>query len=91
MIYIYIYIYIYVYIYIIYISIAWLKLSKDKKKSNLAGFRNGKGSTDHLVRASFLILTNTLGSEPCWKRKYQFIQFILSTYTFSPIATDETF
>ena len=79
------------YIYIIYISIAWLKLSKDKKKSNLAGFRNGKGSTDHLVRASFLILTNTLGSEPCWKRKYQSIQFILSTYTFSPIATDETF
>ena len=54
-------------------------------------FRNGKSLKDHLVRASFPILNQTLGSEPCGKRNCQVCQFIVNTNTFGPITTDETF
>ena len=37
----------------------------------IAGFCNGKSLKDHLVRSSLPALNDTLGSEPCGKRKYQ--------------------
>ena len=54
-------------------------------------FCNGKSFKNHLVRPSFLILNNTLGSEPCGKRNCQVCQFIVNTDNFSPITTNETF
>ena len=57
----------------------------------IVGFCSGKSLKDHLVRASFPILSNTLGSEPCGKRNCQFRQFITNTDTFIPVATDKTF
>ena len=60
-------------------------------KVPIAGFRNGKSLKDHLLRASFPNLNQTLGSEPCGKRNCQVCQFIVNTDTFSPITTDETF
>ena len=59
--------------------------------SNGTIYKNGKCSKDHLVTASFPILNNTLGSEPCGKRGCQVCQFIVNTDNFSPITTDETF
>ena len=38
-------------------------------KVPIVGFRNGKSLKDHLVRVSLRILNQTLGSEPCGKRK----------------------
>ena len=46
---------------------------------------------DHLVKALFPTLDNTLGSELCWKRNYQFCKFIVNRDTFNPITIDETF
>ena len=53
-------------------------------------FRNRKTLKDHLVRATILILNQTLGSEPCGKRNCQVCQFIINTNTFCPTTTDET-
>ena len=54
-------------------------------------FHNEKSLKDHLVRGLHPILNHTLGSEPCGKRNFQVCQFIVNTYTFSPITRDETF
>ena len=54
-------------------------------------FCNGKSLKDHLVRPSLPILNHALGRELCGKRNWQVCQFIVNTYTFSPIITDETF
>ena len=57
----------------------------------IRGFLRGKSLKDNLVRASLLILNNTLGSEPCGKKTCKICKFVVNTDTFSPMPTDETF